>query len=291
MKTGLFIPTRGRVGQDHSFQRLPKEWAKRATVVCPDNELEEHEKYYRDKKSPIVPGFLTLPYELAKNGVAASRQYILDYCLCERIQCCIMMDDDTLFYVRKQIGDWHLRYTSPEEVGNLLSMLVSWIEHGFAHVGVSVRQGNNTVQEEVVFAARMFNLYAHNTSTLKLHKLRWDEVRLMEDFNMILQLLALGYPNAVSYNYAWGQSTSNAPGGCSIYRTPELQKETAEYLAKKFPGIVSVVEKETKTGWEGMQNRDGKTVRHDVRIAWKKALQQSGAELPSMVNYPDMRTI
>ena len=58
---------------------------------------------------------------------------------------------------------------------------------------------------------------------------------------------------------------SNADGGCSSYRSLELQEKTSNKLKDKFPEFVTVVKKKTKTGW----NNIGERV--DVRIRWQKA--------------------
>jgi hypothetical protein len=90
----------------------------------------------------------------------------------------------------------------------------------------------------------------------------------MEDFDVTLQLLRKGHRNAVLNQWAQDQGTSNAPGGCSTYRTPEVQAAGAYGLQKLHPDFVTVVDKETKQAWGG-------GVRKDVRIAWKKALESS----------------
>jgi hypothetical protein len=218
-----------------------------------------------------------LPVRDDLKGIANTRQVILDHCSDNNIDCCIMMDDDMQFYVRKEPGDWHLRYCDEEEIGDMLDLLEHWIlVDGFAHAGISPRQGNNNESELYILGSRMCNFYAHNVKILEHYQLRWDDMQVMEDFNMTLKLLTLGYPNIVSFHYAWGQGSSNAPGGCSSYRTLEVQEHQANQLAEKFPRFVSTVKKKNKTGWEGMEERV------DVYVQWKQALKCSGVpfELP-----------
>ena len=61
-------------------------------------------------------------------------------------------------------------------------------------------------------------------------------------------------------------------GGCSTYRTMELQGAAAEKLAAKHHPFVKVVIKKTKTAWGGAE-------RKDVIVQWKKAYQSAD-------NYP-----
>jgi hypothetical protein len=62
---------------------------------------------------------------------------------------------------------------------------------------------------------------------------------------------------------------SSADGGCSTYRTPELQAQAARLLAELHAPYVKVVEKETKTAWGG-------GTRTDVMIQWKRARHNAG---------------
>jgi len=91
-------------------------------------------------------------------------------------------------------------------------------------------------------------------------------VKVMEDFDVNLQLLKKGLPSKISYYYAQGQGSSNAAGGCSEWRTLEVQSQGAERLKELHPEVVEVVEKETKTAWGG-------GTRKDVKVQWKRALK------------------
>jgi hypothetical protein len=133
-------------------------------------------------------------------------------------------------------------------------------------VGIGPREGNNHVIGEYTEITRMMRALAYNTEIIKAHNLRFDHLKIMEDFDMTLSLLELGYPNRVSYKYANGQRTSGDAGGCSIYRNRAAQREGAIQLYKRHPKYVKIVGKKTKTSWSDMGN-----VRTDVRINWKDA--------------------
>jgi hypothetical protein len=86
----------------------------------------------------------------------------------------------------------------------------------------------------------------------------------MEDFDVTLQLLRLGYANIVLAQWVHNQRGSGASGGCSTYRTMDMQAKAAKGLAKLHAPFVNVVYKQTSHAWGGQ-------ARQDVVIAWKKA--------------------
>jgi hypothetical protein len=139
----------------------------------------------------------------------------------------------------------------------------------FAHVGVLCREGGHTAGTvEYETCTRMLRFLAYDVSVFRAARIQYDRLPVMEDFDTTLQLLRAGYPNAVLCTYVQGQGKTNAPGGCSRYRTPELQAAAAHALAKRHYPFVLVVTKRTKTAW-------GWGERTDVVIHWKKALSVS----------------
>jgi len=87
---------------------------------------------------------------------------------------------------------------------------------------------------------------------------------VMNDFGVVLELLTRGYP-VININWiVQNQHGSDTSGGCSTYRTSEVQTAAAQALHDRFPAFVKIVQKETKTAWGGKP-------RTDVIIYWKKA--------------------
>jgi hypothetical protein len=72
-------------------------------------------------------------------------------------------------------------------------------------------------------------------------------------------------------SYIWTTTVANqhtnAPGGCSTYRTLEMSNAEAEKLAKLFPDYVSVVQKDYKAS----------VPRLEVIVRWQKALADGQA--------------
>ena len=173
----------------------------------------------------------------------------------------------TCFYIRKSDNDWHLRYLEPDEYPALFGLLDVWLDD-YAHVGVSAREGNNRVEKLAVENTRYMRVLGYNLD--KFDGVELGRVEVMEDFDINLQLLRQGKPSKVSYYYAQGQKSSNAAGGCSEWRTIDVHNAGAERLHSLHPEFVKVVEKETKTAWDGL-------ARKDVNVQWKRAFA-SGAQ-------------
>jgi hypothetical protein len=86
-------------------------------------------------------------------------------------------------------------------------------------------------------------------------------IETREDMDITLQLLRKGYPNAVWHTTVNDQK-SNAPGGCSTYRTTESWNADAYKLQRLHPGYVSVVERTYE-----------QSTRLEVICQWQRALE------------------
>lgn len=182
----------------------------------------------------------------------------------------LMLDDDVRFLVRRGPGTWKLRGTEPREVTTLFNVIEHLLdEHG--HVGVSGREGNNRI------GTGAMPLLATNTRTIRALAYRTNlflsvehgRVPVMEDFDVNLQLLRGGWQNCAIHYWAQGQKMTNAPGGCSEYRTHELHEGAARELAALHEGFVRLRTKQNKT------DREGFGTRTEVTISWKKAFNSS----------------
>lgn len=254
---GLFyIPTMDRVSKQLTLQSIPASHRDRVRLVCPPSEVAAHERTSKVKA-------LACPAK----GIAATRQWICDHTLDQHGEAvCTMIDDDHVFF--KRIGDTvKLTSMTPAEVGALLDEMEALCMI-YPMVGLCARQGNNTCEEPYLSVAdRVFNQYAVDAAVLRRERIRFDRTPVMEDFYVNLSLLTRGYPTAKVVDRVWNQPASNAPGGCSSYRSATVQADAACFLAMEFPRFVKVVEKVTKNDWFG----EGK--RLDVRVQWKKALE------------------
>jgi hypothetical protein len=203
------------------------------------------------------------------NGISHTREWILTELAAQHKERYVMMlDDDMDFCYRPDMSSPTLQtIKDPKLFESMFVLLAQWLAEGFIHVGLSARQGNHHCSTAYCDATRMINAYAYDVQALQ--KLEVDVGRnlVMHDFDLTLQLLRKGYPNRVSYQYMWNQRGSGAQGGCSTYRTAEVQNASALQLKNDHPEFVTVVTKTADTVWDGMPERS------DVNVQWKKALE------------------
>jgi hypothetical protein len=204
------------------------------------------------------------------DGISHTRRWILTELAAQHDErYVLMLDDDMDFCYRPDMNkDDLITIKDPERFEAMFQMLEEWLKEGFVHVGLAARQGSNHVSEPYREATRMMNAYAYDTYALRMLNVELGRIPVMEDFDLTLQLLRKGYPNRVSYQYVWNQRGSGAEGGCSIYRTPEMQMNAALQLQRYHPEYVTVVTKTAGSVWENMEERG------DVVVQWQKAYEE-----------------
>lgn len=259
----ICIPTKGRLKQKTWKVLNDAGMGPITYLVC-----DAADKAKLERQTASLPGVQFMVCE--QQGIHNVRQWIVENCPTKYV---LMVDDDMEFFVRQGGGDWHLNKCDADDIRRMMMNIhILLAVDDIPLVGISARQGNNRQEAPVVFNTRMNNAYAMHCRVLLDNGVRWDRLPLMEDFDVTLQLLRLGYGNAVLYHWAWNQNGgSNAQGGCSGYRTAELQAECAHALKALHPDFVTVVEKKAKAGWKGMETRT------DVRMQWKKALASAAS--------------
>jgi hypothetical protein len=198
--------------------------------------------------------------------ISPTRQWILD----NFDGNVLMLDDDLLFYRRRQDDRTKFRKLDYEDLTYMFSCLEDLLVH-FVHVGMMGREGGNRYTAPTKEVGRMIRVLGYQTAVLKNHSLKFTDIPLMQDHHMNLSLLKLGYPNCILSEFVNNQKGgSDAPGGCSHFRTPELLAEAAYRLEELHRPFVKAVEKDTKTAWGG-------GTRIDTRIQWKKAYEHGRA--------------
>jgi hypothetical protein len=178
-----------------------------------------------------------------------------------------MLDDDLTFFSRRVDNPALFCRPDPEEITLLVSEIEDSLDE-FAHVGIGSREGGNRLMGHRYFNTRLQRVLAYRTDVLQREGIRFDRLPVMEDFDVNLSLLRAGYRNVMLNWIVNDQGGSNAPGGCSQWRTLDMQAAAARKLAELHYGFVRTVEKTTKTAWGGQ-------TRLDVRIQWKKAYESS----------------
>lgn len=255
----IFIPTRGRVGHQYTAKFIPPEWKSQVALVAPSEEAVALKK---------ETGLGVIKYD--KIGLSPKRQFILEYAHKNGINKILQLDDDLKFYVKGKKRDkksqtpFSLYEADELDMDDLFCRVANALTD-YAHVGIDTREGcqNHSDGAECI---RITRALGYRVDLLMDLKLRFDHVDCMQDFDMGLQLLKLGYPSYVLPKYVQNQArASGATGGCSIYRTSARKAAAAKLLARRHAPFVKLVEKK---GWRGL----GETML-DVQIQWKKAFQ------------------
>lgn len=255
----IFIPTRGRTFQE-TYCSLTEGYSEepigpKIKFVVP----------YRSGHLGERENVLVTPPEI--DGIGPTRQWIVDYAAERDIKKIVMFDDDLVFATRREDEPTKFRPSTPGEVEFLLGRISNCLDQ-FAHVGVATREGGNRDTSDFVYNTRLLRVLAYRVDVLRREEIRFDRLELMEDFDVTLQLLRRGYANVKINGMAHNQRSSNAPGGCSTYRTLEKQSAAARGLAALHSEFVDTVTKKTKTAWNGKE-------RTDVRIQWKAAFDSA----------------
>jgi len=251
----IYIPTRGRINKQTTWQSIGPEAREHAVLVCPQEEVQAH----------INNGRYCLNRGDIK-GINNVRQFIVDHAVERGHDKVLILDDDLVFGRRAMPDAPNLRKTTQEEMHELWERMDRML-NSYVHVGLSPRQMNDKHFPHL-FKEGMRQNAVHGIQPKVLHKenIRYDTMQLMEDYYVTLSLFSKGYPNYVIVDWTWDQrGASGAAGGCSSYRNAELQEQASLALAAAFPDHVKAVQKETKTGWDGMKTR------WDVRVQWRKA--------------------
>ena len=249
----LVIPSRGRAGRVHTLNNEWPEWAIRFFELWVP--LEELDEYKLAHPNVTVIGF-------SVEGIGKKRQAAVTF-----HNKVIMMDDDLTFYRRRDDDRTKFLSANAADLSRMLHMMMRAL-HYVPVAGVACREGGNRVIEPFAVDTRILRCFALDCDWIAHRGLRFDRLPLMEDFDMWLQVLEYGGHTLLINDYVHNQAGSAAVGGCSSFRTPQLQAECAQELATLHPqGVVQVVRKVAKTGLGD---------RTDVRIQWKKAYNGNG---------------
>lgn len=250
----IAIPSRGRAHLDMASIRALTAAGLYVNIVVPVDEVREYTRWVSDNASVVA---------CPAQGIANTRQWIVDNVGNDATVC--MVDDDLTFFHRRSDDPTKLRDITPSELLNAFAQLESVLDASVPHAGFATREGANRNVERLHWNTRILRVLAYHRPTLAREGITFGRMQVMEDFDVALRLLRTGRHNVILNNFAHNQPGSGTEGGCSIYRTMEVQAEAAHQLAKLHPGFVRVVEKTTKTSWGG-------TTRTDVQISWKRAL-------------------
>jgi hypothetical protein len=176
----------------------------------------------------------------------------------------VFLDDDLHFAVRREDDRTKFRQPQPTDIQRMFQNVSDMLSH-VPHVGIGAREGGNRNTEKVLMNTRIMRVLAYSRRYLRENHITFSPLVVMEDFHVNLQILRSGADTVVLNDYVSNQAGgSNAPGGCSHYRSDAVQTAAAHMLAARHPGFVRVAQKATKAAWGG-------GTRTDVVVQWKAA--------------------
>lgn len=263
----IYIPTMGRTDKQKTVERLGLETNQMfsTTLVCPPGEVKD----LIDRYGHL--GIQVLPCKV--KGIAATRQWILDFHRKSGSEhATVLMLDDDLPTWRKRTDAQNDRGETPyvkattEDIRKGLNEFAQLMDrHAHGSIGHALFCQHSP---PLKFNSRMLRALAYNVQLIP-EKTKF-RLPVMEDFDMELQLLTAGFPS-VTYNcIVQDQHQNNSEGGCSSYRTNEVQAEAAHRLKQLWPAFTTVVTRAPKREWIGMGERT------DVRVNWAAAARAGG---------------
>lgn len=250
----LYIMTRGRVGAQRTLQSIPSNYLARTYLVCPSDESTLH-----SHQTIGVPSFV--------DNYSKKMKWIVEDGMGDENEKAVIIDDDLIFSRRITHPDGRpgLKTIAGEEINQLMPQLFQYIEFlldDTALVGVHPRQMGHQAplpfkeNGKVICVQGINRRLVGNIPDL-------DRFPILSDVILNATLLSRGQGNKIVTSFCQDWGPSQAPGGCSDYRTPAMQREACIWLANRFGPYIKFVEKESKNGWLG-------GVRADFVGQWKK---------------------
>lgn len=287
----IYIPTRGRADyrfiQSHTLKFVPAAHRQFVKLVVREDEAVAYE---RALLRAGMEGFklVVVPTKAKIEGIARKREWIGKYAKQQGQAYFMMMDDDLRFFRRVTTIDTKLQYFDKDgqDWYQMMEAVETLLKKGIPSpglkrpgrrkayiVGIGVREGNNRhgpgdAEELTRWNTRLCRAWAVDTEEF----LACEHGRLsgMGDFDVMLQTLRRGLDIASLDYWAQDQDSTQAAGGCSIWRTHATHEASAKGLAAAHPGFVRLREKENKGGGEF-------GVRTEVTISWQKARESANA--------------
>lgn len=252
----IFVVSRSRWKHSKTLDSL-RDAKSEVHLVVPKSQRKQYVKLAKEHKCEL----LACPVD----GIARTREYCGNIAHHEKF---LMLDDDLTFFRRISPKSTKLRKPTDLMNCNIQSLLeeVSVRLEEYVHVAVSAREGNNRLPHSGVECSRPLRALAYQRE--EFVQLEHGRVKIMEDFDVTMQLLKKGHKNFIISSWAQDQVQTQMDGGCSDYRTLKLHNTNVKKFAELHKEFVRVRQKENKTG-----GQFGK--RMEATIYWKKAYESS----------------
>lgn len=247
----IYILTKNRVDKQITLESIPPEYLDHTYLVCGADEIYEHVKLGR--QCIAVPNSVT--------NYSQKFQWLIDGKASDDRQF-IMMDDD-LFFNRRHVVKPKLL---PVELRDLRRMFGRFKEMNqqYALSGIHPRQMGHDQPLPQVKNTRLLCVHNINLDLFPKKRIKVDYFPILADKILNCELLSQGIPNAAITDFTVDWGSVQAPGGCSDYRTAEMQRQAVQGVADMYaPFAKAVIKKPKAAKWLGEE-------RWDLRVQWKK---------------------
>jgi hypothetical protein len=254
----LYIMSRGRAGRVNTLQWIPPAWRHRLKIVCGSYEESEYRKIYCEN-------VITAPEKVT--NYSEKFQWIMSEA--DHADKTVILDDDLVFSRRSPDSPDSLISLKPGQTVEGLFEFMETLLDSCPLVGVHPRQMGQRTDPPFVQNGRIICMQGINRNVCA--DIKVDQMPILADVVLNCTLLSRGHANAIITTYFQDHGPCQAPGGCSIYRTPEMQRQSVEYIANRWPGYVKSVTRTPKVAkWMG-------DTRTDYTCQWKQ-LYRAGCE-------------
>lgn len=264
----LYIMSRGRIGKQITYDSIPWSWRDKCWLVVPEEEHEQHFTIGGDDDFGYQIPTIAAPSHI--KNYSDKFKWIVEDGMEDKEECAVIIDDDLVFSRQVPKGDKMslvtIKGTETERLMTLWGFMEILLEDT-ALVGVHPRQMGHLQKPPFVENSKIVCIQGINRRLIgDIPDL--NRYPILADVVLNATLLERGQGNKVITTFFQNWGSCQAPGGCSLTRTPEMQAEACYWLEERFGPYIKAVEKEGKDGWLG-----GKRV--DFRGQWK-ALYKAG---------------
>lgn len=255
----LYIMTRGRVGNQITWNNLPPSLQNRTYLVCPPDEWEGHEAYGIPTRNLLIqPTWV--------NNYSDKFRWILQDGMADGNDKAVILDDDLTFsipYIRED-GERRLKTLAKQDLHHVKTGFdyMEYLLDDTALVSFHPRQMGHTKEPPYAENGKVVCVQGINRKMIGVVG-ELNRFPILADVVLNATLLSRGLGNKLITTMFLDWGSCQAPGGCSLTRTAEVQAEACYWLEERFGPYIKAVEKEAKNGWLG-----GKRV--DFRGQWKK---------------------
>lgn len=256
-KIGIYINSANRADNVLTIRQFPIAWKKFTHIVVPKDQASSYEHY----GWPVLALPKTVP-----SFLPPQRQWIMENAACDYV---FLMDDDLTFDYRYE--GLCLKRSDDVAMGKMIKDVLELMET-YSLVGISCRSVNTLEHGSVKKnKGNMNRCYCVNRSHFLSEKCTFApfDSFLIEDLYVTLTMMKAGHPTCILYTYAQEHKVSNDKGGCSLYRTLELEEKSAKYIVKAFPDITRLRVKKNKAGNFGKPILNGMVMKVSVTVDWK----------------------